>query len=244
MEGVDMIAESTSAPYPLRVLVVMHVENEGPGLFGELLRAAGAEVQTARLHLGEPLPPVGEVDAALSLGGPMNVYEEAEHPFLRDETRFLAEAADRGLPVLGICLGAQMIAKAAGAAVTKNAVQELGWGMVSLTEAGAADPLFSGLPEILPVFQWHGDTFAIPDGGALLATGSACRNQALRHRNSWGLQFHLEADRALLASWFSGTLHEREILRRHEELGPEVARQARTLFSNFLGFAEAARAGR
>jgi GMP synthase (glutamine-hydrolysing) len=228
----------------MRVMVIMHVDNEGPGLFGDLLRAAGAEVRTARLHRGDPLPAVGEVDAAISLGGPMNVYEETEHPFLRDETRFLAEAAERGLPVLGICLGAQMIAKAAGAAVTKNAVQELGWGVVSLTEAGRADPLFFGLPEILPVFQWHGDTFAIPEGGALLATGTDCRNQALRHRNSWGLQFHLEADRALLASWFAGTLHEREILRRHDGLGPEVARQARALFANFLGFAGAARASR
>jgi len=238
-----MIAKNKSVPVSLRVLVIMHVDNEGPGLFGDLLQAAGTEVLTVRLHRGEPLPAAGEVDAVLSLGGPMNVYEEAEHPFLRDETFFLAEAANRGLPVLGICLGAQMIAKAAGAAVTKNAVEELGWGMVSLTEAGTTDPLFFGLPAILPVFQWHGDTFAIPEGGALLATGTDCRNQALRHRNSWGLQFHLEADRALLASWFAETLHEQEILRRHEDLGPEVARLARALFANFLDFAGTARAG-
>jgi GMP synthase-like glutamine amidotransferase len=168
----------------------------------------------------------------------MNVYEEAEHPFLAAETVFLREAAARDLPVLGICLGAQMIAKAAGAAVTSNPVPELGWGIVSLTGEGRADPLFAGLPDALPVFQWHGDTFAIPAGGTLLATGGDCRNQALRHRNSWGLQFHLEADRTLLASWFAGTLHEREILRRHDDgLGPEVARHARTLFENFLACA-------
>lgn len=221
----------------LRVLVIMHVESEGPGLFGGLLQAAGAEVRTARLHLGDALPAVGEIDAALSMGGPMNVYEEALYPFLRDETRFLQEAAARDLPVLGICLGAQMIAKAAGAAVTKNPVQELGWSTVSLTAEGLADPLFSGLPAVLPVFQWHGDTFAVPEGGALLATGSDCRNQALRHRNSWGLQFHLEADRALLASWFAGAPEEREILRRHDELAPEVGRHVRTLFANFLEIA-------
>jgi GMP synthase-like glutamine amidotransferase len=222
----------------MRVAVIMHIESEGPGLFGELLRSSGVEVLTVRLHRGDALPAVGEIDAALSLGGPMNVYEEAEHPFLADETVFLREAAARDLPVLGICLGAQMIAKAAGAAVTSNPVPELGWGIVSLTGEGRADPLFAGLPDALPVFQWHGDTFAIPAGATLLATGGDCRNQALRHRNSWGLQFHLEADRTLLASWFAGTLHEREILRRHDDgLGPEVARHARTLCENFLAFA-------
>ncbi|HWR98926.1 MAG TPA: type 1 glutamine amidotransferase [Candidatus Methanoperedens sp.] len=225
----------------MRVLVIMHVESEGPGLFGAFLKEAGAEVRTARLHRGEALPAAGEIDAAISLGGPMNVYEEAKHPFLADETLFLRDAAALGLPVLGICLGAQMIAKAAGAAVTKNPVSELGWAIVSLTAAGKGDPLFAGLPDILPVFQWHGDTFAIPEGGALLATGGDCRNQALRHRNSWGLQFHLEADRALLAAWFAGTLHEREILRRHDALGLEVARHARALLGNFLDVAAARR---
>lgn len=218
----------------MRVAVLMHVENEGPGLFGGLLGEAGAEVLTVRLHRGGRLPEVDELDAALSMGGPMNVYEELEHPFLRDETRFLQGAAARGLPVLGVCLGAQMIAKAAGAAVTKSPVAELGWSTVTLTDDGLADPLFRGLPATLPVFQWHGDTFAIPQDGALLATGAECRHQALRHRNSWGLQFHLEADRALLASWFAGAPEEAQILRRHDELAAEVGRHVRTLFANFL----------
>ena len=149
-------------------------------------------------------PSPRELDAVLSMGGPMNVYEEQQYPFLRDETRFLQEAAARDLPVLGICLGAQMIAKAAGAAVTKNRVEEVGWGTVSLTGEGLADPLFRGLPATLPVFQWHGDTFGIPAGGTLLATGEDCHHQALRFRRSYGLQFHLEADRALLGDWFAG----------------------------------------
>jgi GMP synthase-like glutamine amidotransferase len=221
----------------MRVLVIMHVESEGPGVFGELLHAAGAEVRVARLHLGDALPEPRELDAALSMGGPMNVYEEQRYPFLRDETVFLQGAAARDLPVLGICLGAQMIAKAAGAAVTKNRVEEVGWGEVTLTDAGAADPLCRGLPASLPVFQWHGDTFGIPEGGALLATGSECRNQALRFRRCYGLQFHLEADRPLLAAWFAGAPGEREILRRCDELAPEVDRHVRTLFANFLEIA-------
>ena len=96
---------------------------------------------------------------------------------------------------------------------------------------------FRGLPATLPVFQWHGDTFAIPPDGVLLATGTDCVNQALRHANSWGLQFHVEADRPLLASWFAGTPHEREILARCDELLPATSEIARTLFENFLGFA-------
>jgi GMP synthase-like glutamine amidotransferase len=108
---------------------------------------------------------------------------------------------------------------------------------VSLTSEGLADPLFRALPATLPVFQWHGDTFAVPAGGALLATGSDCRNQAFRFKRSYGLQFHLEADRALLASWFAGTRREPEILSRCDELAPAVERSARTLFANFLEIA-------
>lgn len=220
-----------------RVLVIMHVENEGPGLFGDLLAAAGAQVRVVRLHRGDVLPAPKQFDAALSMGGPMNVYEEAQYPFLREETRFLQEAAACNLPVLGICLGAQMIAKAAGAPVTKNPVEEVGWSTVSLTAAGGSDPLFRGLPPVVPVFQWHGDTFAIPDGGTLLATGSVCRNQAFRYRRSYGLQFHLEADRALLAAWFAGKEAGGEILRRCDELAPQVGRHVRALFANFLEIA-------
>ncbi len=221
----------------MRALVIMHVESEGPGVFGELLQAAGAEVRIARLHLGDALPAVDSIDAVLSMGGPMNVYEEPRYPFLRDETRFLQAAAARDLPVLGICLGAQMIAKAAGAAVTKNHVEEIGWSSVELTDAGAADPLFRGLPTLLPVFQWHGDTFAIPDGGTLLATGNDCHHQAFRFKRSYGLQFHLEADRALLSAWFAGNEAGGEILRRCDKLAPAVAILARTLFANFLEIA-------
>ncbi len=221
----------------MRVLVIMHKQNEGPGVFGEVLAAPGTEVRVTRLHLGDALPAPGETDAALSMGGPMNVYEEGEYPFLRDETRFLQEAARCDLPVLGICLGAQMIAKAAGAAVTRNEVEEVGWGTVHLTEEGVTDPLFRGLPPVVPVFQWHGDTFGIPAGGALLATGRDCRNQAFRYRRSYGLQFHLEVDRAMLSDWLPGLAAEEEIPKRCDALAPEVGHWARTLLTNFLDLA-------
>jgi GMP synthase-like glutamine amidotransferase len=218
----------------VKVLIVMHVESEGPGAFGELLAREGAETVTVRLHRGERLPEPRAVDAAIVLGGPMNVYEEVVHPFLRDEDRFLKEAAGRGLPVLGICLGAQLIAKAAGAAVTKNRVKEVGWYTAALTPAGVRDPLFRDLPELLPVLQWHEDTFAIPAGGTLLATGKDCLNQAFRFRNSWGLQFHLEADRPMLKEWFADAPASRVILHRYDEFVPELRRYARNLLGNFI----------
>ena len=219
----------------MRVLVIMHVENEGPGVFGELLGPRAPKSKSPDCTSATHSPSRGSSTPSLSMGGPMNVYEEERYPFLRDETRFLQSAAEHNLPVLGICLGAQMIAKAAGAAVTKNRVEEVGWSTVSLTGEGVADPLFRGLPATLPVFQWHGDTFGIPPGGALLATGEDCRNQAFRCGGSYGLQFHLEADRALLAAWFAGKDAGDEILRRCDELAPEVDRARAHALREFHG---------
>jgi len=220
----------------MRVLVVMHVENEGPGVLAEVLEASGASVQVVHLNRGERLPEPGAQDAALILGGPMNVYEESIHPFLREEDRFLRDAVERGLPVLGICLGAQLIAKAAGAAVTKNRVKEVGWYTVSLTEDGVRDPLFRELPPSLTVLQWHEDTFGIPAAGTLLATGRSCLNQAFRIGNSWGLQFHLEVDRPMLKDWFGGAPASTVILHQYDRLTPELGRFARSLGANFLDF--------
>ena len=216
------------------VLVVMHVEHEGPGLFARFLEQGGARVRTARLYLGERLPEPGAQDAVIVLGGPMNVYEEAEHPFLAAETAFLREAAGRDVPVLGVCLGAQLIARAADAPVTRHWREEIGWSTVTLTVEGAGDRLLRFLAAELPVFQWHGDTFAVPKGGTLLATGRDCRNQAFRRRRSWALQFHLEADRGMIATWFRGSPGLPEMLRRFDELERELADHARTLLNAFL----------
>jgi GMP synthase-like glutamine amidotransferase len=132
----------------------------------------------------------------------MNVYEEDHYPFLREEDLFIKEAIQRGKFVLGICLGAQLIAKALGAKVFKASLKEIGWYDIYLTMIGSKDPLFSNLPKTFPVFQWHGDTFEIPKGGKLIATSTSVPHQAFRYGdNAYGLQFHLEVTEKMIKEW-------------------------------------------
>jgi GMP synthase (glutamine-hydrolysing) len=221
----------------MKVLVLMHVESEGPGTLGTYLDSKGADIQTVRLYAGDFLPAgPGEVDSIVSMGGPMNVYEEEKYPFLSDETRFLSEAIDMGKPVLGICLGAQMIAKACGARVAKSPAKEVGWGTITLTDDGRKDVLFRGLPGQLDVLQWHEDMFHIPEEGKLLAYSEACPHQAFRYRNAIGLQFHLEVTAEILLDWFSGSPHLDAIIEAYKRLEPDLLEQAETLYGNFIRY--------
>ena len=132
----------------------------------------------------------------------MGVYDEAEYPFLRDEHQFLMRMIAQGVPLLGICLGSQLLAKALGARVYRHPYKEIGWYTVDLTPAGAADPLFAGLPSPVPVFQWHGDAFDLPVGATPLATSPLCPLQAFRYGDRvYGLLFHLELTPTVIQSW-------------------------------------------
>jgi len=144
----------------------------------------------------------------------MNVYEEDRYPFLRDEDLFIKEAIQRGRLILGICLGAQLVAKALGAKIFKAPVKEIGWYDVSLTGIGSQDPLFSKLPETFPVFQWHEDTFETPKAGRLIATSASVPSQAFRYGgNVYGLQFHLEVTEEMIHDWLKSYEEEFEGLR-------------------------------
>jgi GMP synthase (glutamine-hydrolysing) len=218
----------------MTVLIIVHVESEGPGSIGSFLESAGVVCEQTRLFAGDGLPAdASRYDAVISMGGSMNVYQEEEFPFLRDETHFLARAINDDVPVLGVCLGAQMIAKACGASVTLSPKKEVGWGLVGLTDAGKTDPLFHGLPSTLEVLQWHEDMFQIPQGGTLLADGTDCPHQAFRYRNAFGLQFHVEVTNAILADWFADLPQKDEILRRHGEVQQVLATHAETMYRNF-----------
>ncbi len=220
----------------MRVLVIMHVEFEGPGTLGTFLESVGARVQTVRLHAGESLPQASlAYHAVVSMGGPMNVYEEETYPYLKSEADFLRQAVHAGIPALGICLGSQMIAKAAGARVDLSAAEEIGWGTVLLTREGTDDILFRGLPGTMDVLQWHSDVFDVPQGGTLLARSDLCPHQAFRYKNAYGLQFHVEVTSKILTDWFSDsrTVDLSGILGTYDAIRAGFDANAQALYRNF-----------
>jgi GMP synthase (glutamine-hydrolysing) len=184
------------------VLIIKHVDIEGPGLIEHCLEQEKISYQILELKAGVHLPSLDDFTHIVILGGPMNVYEEEHYPFLREEDLFIKEAIQRGKSILGICLGAQLIAKALGAKVLKAPVKEIGWYDVSLTRIGSIDPLFSKLPKTFSVFQWHEDTFEIPKSAMLIATSSPVPRQAFRYGEKvYGLQFHLEVTEEMICEW-------------------------------------------
>jgi GMP synthase - Glutamine amidotransferase domain len=219
----------------MRVVIIMHDPSEGPGTIEDYLALKGIGVYTVRLYARESLPQaLDDYDAVVTMGGPMNVYEDEKYPFLRDEVNFLKQTMDRGVPVLGICLGAQMIARACGASVFQASQKEVGWSEVFLTDAGKKDMLFRGLSGTLPVFQWHEDTFELPAGGHLLATSAVYPNQAFRYSNAYGLQFHVEVTPQILSDWFGLSPEGEKMVRHMEKLETDFMRQAQRLYSNFV----------
>jgi len=229
----------------MRVVVFQHLECEHPGIWRDFLREDGADVATVELDQGETIPSLDGADALLVFGGPMNVDEHARFPWLVPETAAIREAALGGLPVFGVCLGAQLLARALGAPVTRNPLPEVGLLDVDLTEAGASDPLFAGWPRRASVVQWHSDTFALPAGATLLATSPACRHQAFRYGSrAYGLQFHPEVTADMVAEWadvpeYADAMRQ---MRGAPEGGPfarvpaeaaTLASRARRLYDNF-----------
>ena len=193
------------------ISIIKHIEVEGPGNLGAFFDSSQWDIEIIELNKTD-IPCSGEqgifptdlskTDGVIVLGGPMNVYEEERYPFLRYETDFLRRLLGENIPVMGICLGAQLIARAAGAKVKKAQHEEIGWYKVTLTPEGRQDRLFKGLPPVLDVFQWHMDTFDIPQNGLLLATSEGCRNQAFRYgKNAYGLQFHIEVTQEMIWDW-------------------------------------------
>jgi len=188
--------------FDMNVLIIKHIDVEGPGLIEHCLKQEKIPYRILDLKPSVHCPKLEDITHIVLLGGPMNVYEEDRYPFLREEDLFIKEAIQRGKAILGICLGAQLIAKALGAKVFKAPVKEIGWYDVSLTKIGSQDPLFSCLPKTFPVFQWHEDTFEIPKSGKLIATSSPVSHQAFRYGEKvYGLQFHLEVTEEMIQEW-------------------------------------------
>jgi GMP synthase-like glutamine amidotransferase len=172
---------------------LQHVEYEPPGYVAEWAREQGDEVTGTHLHDGESLPEPDAFDWLVVMGGPMGVYDDEEHPWLVDEQALIQEAITAEKGVLGICLGAQLVAAALGADVYPAEESEIGWFPVEATPAASATP-FSSLGETYEAFHWHGDTYDLPAGATHVARTGACENQAFLAEDGRvvGLQFHLE----------------------------------------------------
>jgi len=226
----------------MRVHWLQHADFEDLGCIAPWLNTAGHSVAGTRLYAGETPPTVAAFDALIVMGGPMNIYQYAHHPWLRGEKLLIREAVDAGKRVLGICLGAQLLADVLGGAVTRNAESEIGWFPLNLTAAGRESALLAGLPQSFSGFHWHGDTYALPPGAACLASSEACAQQAFSlGPQVLGLQFHLEVTRANAEEWFR---HERppparyvqtpeHILAQHERF-EENNRWMREVLGRFL----------
>ena len=186
------------------ILTVKHVLIEGPGITREYFLKKGYDTFTLELERGDKLPVTFKgIEAIVILGGPMNVYEEEKYPFLKEEDTFIKEALSLDIPELGICLGAQLMAKALGGRVTKASREEIGWSTVQLTRDGALDPLFAGMDKELEVFQWHGDEFEVPQNAVLLAESIVCPQAFRIGQRSYALQFHIEVTPEIIESWIN-----------------------------------------
>jgi GMP synthase (glutamine-hydrolysing) len=187
---------SAAAP---TLLAIQHVSWETPH---RILDACGSlEVRPVEPLRGEALPDHAEVAGVLVMGGPMNVDEVDRFPGLAAEREWLAEAVRIGIPVLGICLGAQLLAKALGAEVRPGEGPEIGFAPVDVHDP--ADPILGALAPRTTVLHWHGDVFDLPAGAEPLASSAQTKHQAFRHGNAWGLLFHPEADGDLVDAWLA-----------------------------------------
>jgi GMP synthase (glutamine-hydrolysing) len=185
------------------VLCVRNDRDDTLGITVAALAEAGLPV--TRLDAFDPeaqWPRLDDISGLVVFGGEMNVDEVERYPYLLTQRQLMRRAVDAGLPVLGICLGAQILARALDARVYRAPVRELGFKPLMLTEAGRIDPLVGAFHSGDRVFQWHEDTFDLPDGGELLAVGDDVKMQAFRTgRNAWGVQFHFEVDAEGVNAW-------------------------------------------
>ncbi len=195
------------------ILVLQQVPHETLGTLERCLGDAGLAWRYVELfrRIPDDLDVAGAAGMVV-LGGPMEVGHTDRYPFLSLEIEWIRQALDGELPLLGICLGAQLLAKVLGARVCPNAIKEIGWYEIDLTPEAAEDKLFGGCGPRQTVFEWHGDTFDLPGGAVLLAKSELCPHQAFRYRSAaWGVQFHVEMTAAMIDLWLDDPRNRREL---------------------------------
>ncbi|WP_439815888.1 type 1 glutamine amidotransferase [Zavarzinia sp. CC-PAN008] len=235
----------------MRILVFQHHPAEHPGIFREFLAADGIAWDAVELDQGQAIPDLAPYDQLWVMGGPMDVWEEDQHPWLIAEKAAIRAAVGRGMPYFGLCLGHQLLGDAMGGRVGKMAEAEVGILDIDLTPAGRADPLFEGQPDRAVALQWHGAAvLEAPPGAAVLASSPACAIQGLRvGARAYGLQYHVELTATTVADWgcvpeYAASLEASQgvgALARLDALAaaamPGFARQARGLYDNFMAIA-------
>ncbi|UCE79542.1 MAG: type 1 glutamine amidotransferase [Nitrospiraceae bacterium] len=178
----------------MNIHYVQHVPYEGPGSIELWSTSNGHKLTSTQIYKNEILPEMDTIDWLVIIGGPMNIYQEDEHGWLVREKNFIGKAIEARKIVVGICLGAQLIADTLGARVYRNSHKEIGWFPIAFSVAARQSEIFGFLPAHLTVFHWHGDTFDITENALLLASSEACQNQAFLYDGRViGLQFHLES---------------------------------------------------
>jgi GMP synthase (glutamine-hydrolysing) len=192
---------SRAAQAPPRLLCIEFEPDAGPGRLALHFKALGAEVHVVPVHSGTLLPSIDGFHAVIPLGGAMNAEDDDHFPFLGQTVSLLRAAAERGVPVLGVCLGAQLLARALGARIWRRPQMEVGYFPIRLTPEGRADRLFSGFNPHPVAFQWHEDAFDLPSGATLLADSDRDTAQAFKLGTCYGVQFHPEVTALGIACW-------------------------------------------
>jgi GMP synthase (glutamine-hydrolysing) len=215
----------------VRVLSLIHQDDAPTGTFGDAVRERGGKLTEWNLARGAPPEPPEAFDAVLVFGGGMHVDQEDQHPWLREEDDLIKGLLAAKLPLLGVCLGGQLIAKAAGAHVGPAPQEEVGWNEVELTPEAAGDPLFAGVPERFDAFQWHSYAFDLPPGGVPLARNSVGLQAYRLGDFAWGIQFHAEVTREIVEGWLASDRTGQQI-----DLAPmeQWVRVGRALADRFL----------
>jgi GMP synthase (glutamine-hydrolysing) len=188
----------------VRVLSITHGPTVPGGVFDEVVEAAGHDLERWAVPLGGVPQPVSSYDAVMVFGGSMHPDQDERFGWLRREADVLEEALSKNVPVLGVCLGAQMLARAAGAWVGPAREPEVGWLDVELTQAGRGDPVLGVLPRRTETFQWHHYTFEIPSGATELARSDVCTQAFRVAERAWGIQFHAEVTLEMVQAWTTG----------------------------------------
>jgi GMP synthase (glutamine-hydrolysing) len=205
----------------VNVLGVIHGEEVRAGVFGDVVEARGHRLEEWSLAWEKPLArPLDEYGAVLVFGGAMHADQDDRHPWLREENLLLQRLLNLGTPVLGVCLGIQLLAKAAHAPVGPAGEPEIGWFPVELTDAAADDPVLGGLPSRFEAFEWHYYTYGVPGGAVELARSEICSQAFRLGRTAWGIQFHAEVTERQVHGWIASS--EDEIRGRADELKAET----------------------